>query len=276
MGPSLVECIFPFSKLPYCHQLAESEFQTQQIFHIQSGLDFSKAAAVITQFQTIQFLGRFTFTLLTPEYFTKCTKGRVWGFLERGVTCNLHLYTVKWLHLNVNYELLKIRRAAQDTRPIAVFGSSTWCAKDWGKRISHEYSEMYRVTECCCSAREQRCFGVRAPSLRTLQHDLSQQKSPKFFDKYIHPVALLQSFTRGYSESMPDFFRNTWKSSMNISRLQVWKEMSWGIAGAPPRKRNPCRIPQECRKTLQLFPIFFLLFWWLLIFMEFTFHLSFL
>lgn len=36
--------------------------------------------------------------------------------------------------------------------------------------------------------------------------------------------------------------------------------MSWGAAQAPPRKRNPCRIPQECRKTLQLFPIFFLLF----------------
>lgn len=33
--------------------------------------------------------------------------------------------------------------------------------------------------------------------------------------------------------------------------------MSWGIAQAPPKKRNPCRIPQECRKTLQLFPIFF-------------------
>jgi len=33
--------------------------------------------------------------------------------------------------------------------------------------------------------------------------------------------------------------------------------MSWGIAQAPPKERNPCRISQECRKTLQLFSIFF-------------------
>lgn len=89
----------------------------------------------------------------------------------------------------------------------------------------------------------------------------------------------VMSFTQSHSESMLGFFKNSWKSSTNIStvsRQQVWKEMSGGIAQALPKKRNPCRIPQECRKTLQLFPIFFLLSWWLLIFMKFTFHLSFL
>lgn len=67
-------------------------------------------------------------------------------------------------------------------------------------------------------------------------------------------------FTQGHSESMPDFLKNSWKSPMNIStvsRQQVWKEMSWGIAQTPPRKTNPYRIPQECRKNPAILPNIF-------------------
>lgn len=197
------------------------------------------------------------------------------------MTYNLHLYTVKWSHFKVNYELLKIRRAARDTRSVACLEVLPAVPKTGEKRIPREHSEMYSMTENCCSAREQRCFGVRTPSLRTPNTTWASRKAPNSLTSthILLPCFTRgeqQSFTRGYTESMPDFFRNTWKSSMSISRQPVWKEMSWGAAQAPPRKRNPCRIPQECRKTLQLFPIFFLLFWWLLIFMEFTFHLSFL
>lgn len=169
MGPSLVEYIFPFSKLPYLIS------NPANLSHRQWA-GFLKGCSCHNPVPNKNVLGRSTFTLLTPEYFPRCTKGPSSEVcFERDVTCNLHLYTVKWFHFKVNYELLKIRCAAQGTRSIAVFGCAALHAKDWEKRIPHEHSEIHRMTESCCSAREQRCFGVRTPSLTTPQHHPSQQ-----------------------------------------------------------------------------------------------------
>lgn len=141
--------------------------------------------------------------------------------------------------------------------------------------------EWQRVAVLSCN--------TEAPSLRTPQNHRASRNPQIIWQEHTSCYVALQlqklrqttimPFTQGHGESMPDFLKNSWKSPMNIStvsRQQVWKEMSWGIGRTPPEKMNPYRIPQECRKTLKSFPIFFLLSWWLLIFMEFTFHLSFL
>lgn len=71
MGPSLAGCIFPFLKLPYCHQSSRNLISNPNIPHTQWA-GFSKGCILlITQFPTIPSLGRSTFTLFNCRVFHK-------------------------------------------------------------------------------------------------------------------------------------------------------------------------------------------------------------